>query len=257
MAFGVKTNERPGTRCEVRYVRMSASKARAVLDNVRGKTVREAAEVLAFTERAAAEVVAKALNSAVSNAIHNDGLSPDELYVSACFADEGPTLKRWRPRARGRATRIRKRTCHVTLIVSRLPEERLEVLRAAETAKAASRGGRARTTRDAAEARRRRVAGSRPADGGAPTAEAETVTSAPASGPWEGSVLPNEDGSGPEGYEIKGNQDSMLYHVPGSRYFGQTKAEFYFATVEAAEAAGFSAPGGTDNESGDSEEGAE
>jgi len=258
MAFGVKTNERPGTRCEVRYVRMSATKARAVLDNVRGKSVREAAEVLAFTERAAAEVVAKALNSAVSNAIHNDGLSPDELYVSACFADEGPTLKRWRPRARGRATRIRKRTCHITLIVSRLPEERLEILRAAEAAKAVSRGGRARTTRDAAEARRRRVAGSRPTDAEIVTPETATPpATGPEAGPWDGSVLPNEDGSGHEGFEIKGNQDSMLYHVPGSRYFGQTRAEYYFATVEAAEAAGFSAPGGTDNESGDSEEGAE
>ncbi len=258
MAFGVKTNERPGTRCEVRYVRMSASKARVVLDNVRGKSVREAAEVLAFTERAAAEVVAKALNSAVSNAIHNDGLAPDELYISACFADEGPTLKRWRPRARGRATRIRKRTCHVTLIVSRLPEERLEIRRVAEAAKAVSRGGRARTSRDAAEVRRRRVAGSRPVGGDVSGTDVETAAD-PASqdGPWVGSVVPNVDGEGCEGFEIKGNEDSMLYHVPGSRFFAQTKAEFYFSTVEAAEAAGFSAPGGTDNESGDSEEGAE
>lgn len=263
MAFGVKTNERPGTRCEVRYVRMSASKARAVLDNIRGKTVREAAEVLAFTERAAAEVVAKALNSAVSNAINNDGQAPEELFVSACFADEGPTLKRWRPRARGRATRIRKRTCHITLIVSRLPEERLEVLRASEAAKAASRGGRGRTARDAAEARRRRVAGSR---SDAPASD-EPVSDAPADevvdeetpslaaegaeldrgvtpGPWEGSALVLEDGSGPEGFEIKGNEESKLYHVPGSRHYNQTKAEYYFATVEAAEAAGFSAPGG-------------
>ena len=148
MAFGVKTNERPGTRCEVRYVRMSASKARVVLDLIRGKTIREAAEILAFTERSAAEVLAKALNSAVSNAINNDGQAAEELYVSACFADEGPTLKRWRPRARGRATRIRKRTCHITLIVSRLSEERLTVRRNAEAAKAISRGGRGRTARD-------------------------------------------------------------------------------------------------------------
>lgn len=163
MAFGVKTNERPGTRCEVRYVRMSATKARAVLDLIRNKGVREAAEILAFTERAAAEVVAKALNSAVSNAITNDGQAPEELFVSACFADEGPTLKRWRPRARGRATRIRKRTCHITLIVSRYSDERLEVLRKADEARTARRGGRGRTARDASEVRRRRVAGSRPA----------------------------------------------------------------------------------------------
>jgi large subunit ribosomal protein L22 len=188
----VKTNERPGTRCEVRYVRMSASKARVVLDNIRGKSVREAAEVLAFTERVAAEVVSKALNSAVANAVNNDGLVAEELYVSACFADEGPTLKRWRPRARGRATRIRKRTCHITVIVSRLPEERLTVLRNAETAKAASRGGRARTARDAADARRRRVAASRaetaPAASDAPADDvpADDAPPAAAAGPDKG-----------------------------------------------------------------------
>ncbi|MGD9749513.1 MAG: 50S ribosomal protein L22 [Acidimicrobiia bacterium] len=248
MAFGVKTNERPGTRCQVRYVRMSASKARVVLDLIRGKTVREAAEVLAFTERGAAEVIAKALNSAVANAMVNDGQDPNELYVSACYADEGPTLKRWRPRARGRATRIRKRTCHITVIVSRLEDERLAVLRNAEAARAARGGGRARTARDAAEARRRRVAGSRQASDDAPAAEeaapAEDAGAEVTPGPWDGSALPLEDGSGPEGFEIKGNEESKLYHVPGSRHFNQTKAEYYFATVEAAEAAGFSAPGG-------------
>ena len=77
-----------------------------------------------------ARVVAKVLASAVANARNNDQLDPDELYVSACYADEGTTLKRWRPRARGRATRIRKRTCHITVIVSRLPEDRLERRRA-------------------------------------------------------------------------------------------------------------------------------
>jgi large subunit ribosomal protein L22 len=299
MAFGVKTNERPGTRCQVRYVRMSATKARVVLDNIRGRSVREAAEILAFTERAAAEVVAKALNSAVSNAITNDGLQPQELFVSACFADEGPTLKRWRPRARGRATRIRKRTCHITLIVSRFSDDRLEVLRAADAAKTARGGGRARTARDAAEARRRRVAGSRSdgdatadavtdvqddvsaasevidaevVDEGTEVTDAEVVdeatevtdaevvddvtdaTDAPTAGPWDGSALPQEDGSGPEGYEIKGNEESKLYHEPGSRYYDQTKAEYYFATVDAAEAAGFSAPGSADAESSTEED---
>ena len=269
MAFGVKTNERPGTRCEVRYVRMSASKARVVLDLIRGKTIREAAEILAFTERSAAEVLAKALNSAVSNAINNDGQAAEDLYVSACFADEGPTLKRWRPRARGRATRIRKRTCHITLIVSRLSEERLTVRRNAEAAKAISRGGRGRTARDAAEVRRRRVAGSRPdaapdalppaqddevsaddvspdevvdTEDGTPVAEGTRASSE--GSPWAGSALPQEDGSGPAGFDIKGNEESKLYHQPGSRYYNQTKAEYYFASVEAAEAAGFSAPGG-------------
>jgi large subunit ribosomal protein L22 len=167
MAFGVKTNERPGTRCVVRNVRMSAWKARVVLDLVRNKPVREAAEILAFTERGAADVVAKALNSAVANAVVNDGQQADELYVSACFADEGPTMKRWRPRARGRATRIRKRTCHITLIVSRYEDAEL----ARRRASAAARGA-GRPARSAAEARRRRVEASR---SDAPVAE-EAVT---------------------------------------------------------------------------------
>lgn len=262
MAFGVKTNERPGTRCQVRYVRMSATKARAVLDLIRGKTVREAAEILAFTERAAAEVVAKALNSAVANAMVNDGQDPNELFVSACYADEGPTLKRWRPRARGRATRIRKRTCHITLIVSRLDDDRLAVLRNAEAARSARGGGRARTARDASEARRRRVAGSRGSDAadtdsGETTADQVAEVEDAAGAPFEGSALPLEDGSAPEGFEIKGNEQSKLYHVPGSRHYNQTKAEYYFATVEAAEAAGFSAPGGAAEADEATEEGAE
>lgn len=192
MAFGVKTNERPGTRCEVRYVRMSATKARAVLDLIRNKSVREAAELLAFTERAAAEVVAKALNSAVSNAITNDGQAPDELFVSACFADEGPTLKRWRPRARGRATRIRKRTCHITLIVSRYSDERLEVLRKADEARTARRGGRGRTARDASDARRRRVAGSRPAADAETAATATDATATDATAPADAETAETE-----------------------------------------------------------------
>ena len=127
---GLKTNEAPGTRAVLRHYRMSAYKARQVLDLIRGKDADRAEEILNATPREAARVVGKVLASAVANARNNDGLDPDELYVSACFADEGTTLKRWRPRARGRATRIRKRTCHITVIVSRLPEDRLERRRA-------------------------------------------------------------------------------------------------------------------------------
>ena len=119
-----KTNERPGTRAVHRYCGMSASKARQVLDLIRGQDVQRAAEILTGTEREAAEVIGKVLASAVANAAHNDQQNPEELYVSACYADEGATMKRWRPRARGRATRIRKRTCHITIIVSRLPGRR-------------------------------------------------------------------------------------------------------------------------------------
>src|SRR5688572_9700656 len=159
MAFGTKTNERPGTRAELKYLRVSAYKAREVLDLIRGLHVDDADGVLEFTDRAVATDIRKVLASAVANAEHNDEVDPDELYVSACYADEGPTLKRWRPRARGRATRIRKRTCHVTLIVSRMDPKRLEQRRA-RTDAAVSRGG---VRRDAAQARRERVAKSRAA----------------------------------------------------------------------------------------------
>ena len=135
---GVKTNERPGTRAVLRHYRMSATKARQVLDLVRGLEVDRAHELLRTTPREAARVVAKVLDSAVANARNNDGLDPDELFVSACYADEGTTVKRWRPRARGRATRIRKRTCHITVIVSRLPEDRLQRRRARQAVSTAA-----------------------------------------------------------------------------------------------------------------------
>ncbi len=125
---GLKTNEREGTRAVLRYARLSPYKVREVLDLVRGKPVHEAEDILRFSERDAALVVGKVLHSAVSNAENNDELDPEELYVSACFADEGTTIKRWRPRARGRATRIRKRTSHITVIVSRMPDSELQRL---------------------------------------------------------------------------------------------------------------------------------
>ena len=87
---GMKTNERPGTRAQVRYLRMSASKARVVLDLVRDKNVGEAIQILTFSERLASEHILKLLNSAIANAGHNDDIPADELYVSACYADEGP-----------------------------------------------------------------------------------------------------------------------------------------------------------------------
>jgi large subunit ribosomal protein L22 len=159
MMAATKTNERPGTRAQVHHARMSATKAREVLDLVRGLPVGEAADVLRFTERAASEVIARCLASAVANAQHNDELDPDTLYVSACYADEGPTLKRWRPRARGRATRIRKRMCHITIIVSPMPPEMAAKVEAKQAAGAPAAGGRRR--RGAAESRRARVARSR------------------------------------------------------------------------------------------------
>ena len=97
---------------------MSARKARLVLDNVRGRTVPEARTVLAFTPRAAAREIDRVLASAVANAESAYGLDGDELVVVGAYADEGPTLKRWRARARGRVNRIRKRTCHITIVVA-------------------------------------------------------------------------------------------------------------------------------------------
>src|SRR5579872_2955313 len=149
---GLKTNERPGTRAVLRHSRMSAYKAREVLDLIRGEDYERAMEILEYSERGAAEVIGKLLRSCAANAEHNDGLVAEELFVSACFADEGTTLKRWRPRARGRATRIRKRTCHITVIVSRLPEDRLERRRARQSDAAAAM----RARRVAASRRQRR-----------------------------------------------------------------------------------------------------
>ena len=150
---GLKTNEMVGTRAVLKHYRMSAYKAREVLDLVRGRDVDRAEEILRSTPREAARVVEKVLTSAVANARNNDQLDPDELYVSACFADEGTTMKRWRPRARGRATRIRKRTCHITVIVSRLPDDRLERRRARQSDAAAAM----RARRVAASRRQRRT----------------------------------------------------------------------------------------------------
>src|SRR3712207_2056718 len=153
---GPKTNERPGTKAVLRYCGISAYKVREVLGLIRGKTVAEARDILRFSQRDAALVVGKLLDSAVANAANNDGMDPEELSVPACSAEEGMTHKRWRPRARGRATRIRKRTSHITVIVSRLPENKLQRLRAKRQAEVGNRrarrvaGGRAgrRTRRD-------------------------------------------------------------------------------------------------------------
>ena len=167
-AVGTKTNERPGTRAQMRFARFSATKARAVLDLIRGLPVSEASEVLQFTERGPSVVIAKVLNSAVANAEHNDELDGDSLYVAACYADEGPTLKRSRPRDRGRATRIRKRTCHITIIVSPMPDEMAARVEARQARGSAATAGRRRGRR-AQESRRARVARSR----------GETVTDEP------------------------------------------------------------------------------
>jgi large subunit ribosomal protein L22 len=102
-----------------KFIRMSSTKARQVVDLIRGRHVEDARRVLQFTSRGAAAPVGKVLESAIANAEHNRGLPGDELVVARAWVDEGPTLKRFRPRAQGRATRIRKRTCHISVVVGR------------------------------------------------------------------------------------------------------------------------------------------
>jgi large subunit ribosomal protein L22 len=111
-------------RATARFIRISPTKARQVTDLIRGRHVDDARRVLRFTPRAATVPVAKVLESAVANAEHNHDLPGDELVVIRTWVDEGPTLRRFRPRALGRATRVRKRTCHISIEVGRVELER-------------------------------------------------------------------------------------------------------------------------------------
>lgn len=104
-------------RATAKFVRISPTKARQVVDLIRWKDVQEARRILTFTPRAAGRTVLKVLESAIANAENNFNMDPDELLVRKAYVDGGPILKRWRPRARGRATRIRKRTSHITVYV--------------------------------------------------------------------------------------------------------------------------------------------
>ena len=172
---GVKTNEAPvraaktgqrgpsgeSVRAEANYIRTSAYKVRVVLNLIRGHSVASAVDILRFCERDAAITIAKVLKSATANAVHNDGIAAEELYVSACYADEGPTIKRFRPRARGRTGQILKRTSHITIVVGRLPDALLTQARNQSAEVAANRARRtagARATAEAAVADSRRDA---------------------------------------------------------------------------------------------------
>src|SRR5438445_12935830 len=134
------TETRQEVRAEAKWVRMSARKARLVAEHIRGRTVPEARTVLAFTPRAAARELEKVLASAVANAEANHGLIGDDLIVSAATVDEGPTIKRWRTRARGRVARIKKRTCHITI---KLVEAEVAPMRPAPPQPAAEKPKRA------------------------------------------------------------------------------------------------------------------
>ncbi|MBB2989870.1 large subunit ribosomal protein L22 [Mycolicibacterium iranicum] len=116
--------EYPSATAKARFVRISATKARRVIDLVRGKSVEEALDILRWAPQSASEPVAKVIASAAANAQNNGGLDPTTLVVATVFADEGPTAKRIRPRAQGRAYRIRKRTSHITVIVESRPPKK-------------------------------------------------------------------------------------------------------------------------------------
>ena len=243
-----KTNERPGTRAQIKYVRSSAYKVREVLNLIRTKSFSEATDILMFSERRISDTVQKCLNSAAANAENNDNISSEELYVSACYADEGPTLKRWRPRARGRATRIRKRTCHITIILSRYTPEELEAMREQSSLKGSG------SQESASESRKRRVQKSKETHSeeevaaeevAAEEVEAEdSETNEPDSGPFgEGSATALEDGSAPGSeYIIKGKTSTKIYHPEESSFYGRTKADVWFTNSETAENAGFRLP---------------
>jgi len=108
------------TRAAVKYIRVSPRKIRLVMDQVRGRKVEEALNILSFAPQKGARILIKLINSAVANAEQNSDVDVDSLYVKRLYADEGPTMKRWRPRAQGRATRINKRTSHLTIIVDEM-----------------------------------------------------------------------------------------------------------------------------------------
>jgi large subunit ribosomal protein L22 len=155
------TTEYPSAVAKARFVHVSASKARRVIDLVRGKSVTEALDILRWAPQDASEPVAKVIASAAANAQNNDGLDPATLVVATVYADEGPTAKRIRPRAQGRAYRIRKRTSHITVIVESRPTR--------DKSSASS----------ASSARARRAQGSKDA-GAAKSVTSDAATKAPA-----------------------------------------------------------------------------
>ncbi len=178
--------ERTGTRASARSIRMSASKARVVLDLIRGLDVVSADQVLQFTEREAARVIRKVLASAVANAVNNDSCDAEALFVRACYADEGATMRRFSPRARGRATRINKRTCHITIVVDTLDDDTLKVVQARRergvAGRRAARGGSGVADRRARVAKSRQKFADKKSDDTSSdgtsneTAAADTVT---------------------------------------------------------------------------------
>jgi large subunit ribosomal protein L22 len=164
------TTEYPSAVAKARFVRVSATKARRVIDLVRGKSVTEALHILRWAPQAASEPVAKVIASAAANAQNNEGLDPSTLVVASVYADEGPTAKRIRPRAQGRAFRIRKRTSHITVVVESRPSRE-------------DRAGRSAGTARARRAQGSKTAASKKAAGAATEATSRTASKAAAEAP--------------------------------------------------------------------------
>ena len=157
--------EYPSAAAVARFVRVSPSKARRVIDLVRGKSVADALDILRWAPQAASEPVAKVIASAAANAQNNNGLDPSTLVVATVYADDGPTAKRIRPRAQGRAFRIRRRTSHITVVVESRPSKD------------------ARGSQSASATRARRAQASKAAAGNAPAKKAPAKTGAAANAP--------------------------------------------------------------------------
>ena len=162
------TTEYPSAVAKARFVHVSASKARRVIDLVRGKSVSDALDILRWAPQSASEPVAKVIASAAANAQNNEGLDPATLVVATVYADEGPTAKRIRPRAQGRAFRIRKRTSHITVIVESRPS------------KDERGGGRSVSASRARRAQGSKAAAAKKAPATKATAEKATAEKAPA-----------------------------------------------------------------------------
>jgi len=182
--------EYPSATAKARFVRVSATKARRVIDLVRGKSVSEALDILRWAPQSASEPVAKVIASAAANAQNNDGLDPSTLVVATVYADEGPTAKRIRPRAQGRAFRIRKRTSHITVVVESRPGKdqgsaKSTRARRAEASKAASKAPAKKAPAKKAPANKapaKKAATKAPAKKAAPKAEAKTSETSDAKG---------------------------------------------------------------------------
>jgi large subunit ribosomal protein L22 len=180
------TTEFPSAVAKARFVRVSPRKARRVIDLVRGRSVADALDILRWAPQAASEPVAKVIASAAANAQNNNGLDPATLVVATVYADEGPTAKRIRPRAQGRAFRIRKRTSHITVVVESRPakDQRSATstrARRAEASKAAAKKAPA-TKAPATKSPTKKAAAKAPAKKAAPKAEAKTSETSDAKG---------------------------------------------------------------------------